>query len=199
MLLEAGDDATVTVHHGARALPGLGRLMDGGDRGDTDDVPVRARIQDTLVRQGAARAQLRLQAAMDLPRSLAPDRSHRSTQLVPVPIEITVTAWHDVPGLTWHVRLDNLVEDHRLRLHLPAAEPATTWVADGSFSLITRPTRCESGELPSESGFEAFSGAAPVQSVAAIGRGTMRIAVLCAGLPKCRAWTTGPMVHLNWL
>lgn len=200
LTVDVAPDATVTVTSGGFVLPGIGRLVDEGDRGDTytwdpvaGDEPVHAVLRSTHTRTGRARGELRIRADLDLPVALTPDRAARSTDTVTVPVEILVTAWRGVPGISCTVSWDNVTRDHRLRWHLPAAGPVTAWTADGLYSLVTRPVGPVIGDLPTDAGFEAEIGVAPVQGVAALGEGDHRVAVLCAGLPEVQGLDTGEL------
>jgi len=198
--IDAAPDATVTLTCGELVLPGVGRLVDDGDRGDTytwdpvpDDVPVVPAVRSMQTRSGAARGDLRIRADLDLPVAVTPDRSARSAQTVRVPVEILVTAWRGAPGITCTLSFDNVTQDHRLRWHLPAAGPVTTWTADGLYSVQERPLGPVIGHLPQTAGYEAAIGVAPVQTVAALGQGGQRVVVLCAGLPEVQGLDSGEL------
>lgn len=197
--VEVADDASVTLRDGNIELPGLGRLVDVGDRGDTytwdpvvGDGPVHPQVRGSQVRHGRARTRLRVDAVLDLPVGLAADRATRAAETAAVPLEVTVTAWDGVPGLRWHISFDNTVDDHRLRWHVPTPAADQQWIADGLYSMIERPLGPQIGELPTEPGQEAEIGVAPVQGVAALGKGEGRVAVLCAGLPEVQGLAEGP-------
>ncbi|MFB7104861.1 glycoside hydrolase family 38 N-terminal domain-containing protein [Streptomyces hydrogenans] len=193
--LTAADDASLTL---ARAdgseLSGLGLLTDGGDSGDTynydpplRDTVVTPRLVASRTRTSAVRTVLELDAVLDLPVGIAPDRTSRSERTAAVPVRIEVAHWHGDPLLRWHIALDNTARDHRLRFHAPTARGADTWTGDGQWSLIERPVRPDLGPLPTERGHEAVCGSAPVQGLGAVGRGTDRTALFAPGLPEMRA------------
>ncbi|MFE1230993.1 hypothetical protein [Streptomyces sp. NPDC058745] len=199
--LTAASDAslTLTLPDGT-TLPGFGRLVDGGDRGDTYnyDPPAADQLISPVLRaarcvDSAVRSTLEIDAVLHIPTALTEDRAARDRTDTSVPLTLSVTSWHGyTPGtLDWDLRFDNTADDHRLRIHFPALEQATTWLADGHFSLIDRPVTDDLGPLPQLPGHEAVCGSAPVQSVAAIGSGTARIAVSAPGLPEVRAVTGG--------
>ncbi|MFF9345146.1 hypothetical protein ACF1CG_35985 [Streptomyces sp. NPDC014773] len=198
-VLTAADDASLTLTRAdGSELAGLGLLTDGGDSGDTYnyDPPVRdavvtPRLVDSRTRTSAVRTVLELDAVLDLPAGLTADRSGRDEKTVTVPVRIEVTHWHGDPLLRWHIALDNTVRDHRLRFHAPTARGTETWTGDGQWCLIERPVRPDLGPLPTERGHEAVCGAAPVQGLGAVGRGTDRTAVFAPGLPEMRALGAG--------
>ncbi|MFI0899034.1 glycosyl hydrolase-related protein [Streptomyces sp. NPDC020983] len=189
--LTAADDASLTLRlPDGTELPGLGRLVDEGDRGDTynfdpvpGDTPVTAVLRSVRRHTSPVRTRLELGAELTLPRGLNTGRDARSTEVATVPVRITVTAWRDPAApLEWDIRFDNTADDHRLRLHFPTPSPTGTWTADTHFSLLDHPVGPDMGPLPSEPAHEAEYGAVPVQTVSALGEGAGRVAVAAAGL-----------------
>lgn len=193
--LDAADDASLTLTRAdGTVLRGLGLLTDGGDSGDTynydpplRDTVVTPRLVASRSRTSAVRTVLELDAVLDLPVAITPDRKGRSERITPVPVRVEVAHWKGDPLLRWRVCLDNTARDHRLRFHAPTARGAETWTGDGHWSLIERPVRPDLGPLPDERGHEAVCGSAPVQSFGAVGRGTDRTAIVAPGLPEMRA------------
>ncbi|MFI0938537.1 glycosyl hydrolase-related protein [Streptomyces sp. NPDC021020] len=189
--LTAADDATLTLRlPDGTELPGLGRLVDEGDRGDTynfdpvpGDVPVTARLRAVRRVSSPVRTSLELDAEIALPRGLNDARDGRGTTVTAVAVAVTVTAWRDSAApLEWDIRFDNAADDHRLRVHFPTPSPAGVWTADTHFSLLDHPVGPDMGPLPAEPAHEAEYGAVPVQTVSAVGEGTGRVAVAAAGL-----------------
>ncbi|MFB7652991.1 MULTISPECIES: hypothetical protein [unclassified Streptomyces] len=193
----AEDDASlsITLPDGSE-LGGVGRLMDGGDRGDTynydppaQDRLVTPRLRGAELIVSPVRTTLRLTSELTVPRGLTEDRRARAAETTTMPLTTEITSWSDDPSqaLRWEIQLDNTADDHRLRAHFPAAGAAGTWLADAHFSLIERPVTADLGPLPDAPGHEAVCGSAPVQSVAALGEGSARTAVAAPGLPEFRA------------
>jgi alpha-mannosidase/mannosylglycerate hydrolase len=188
------DDASLTVTGAdGRTRPGLARLVDGGDRGDsyTWDPPVSDELVSPVVErcevtEGPIRSRARVHAVLQLPVGLSDDRDARSESRRAVPLVIEATSWQGVHGLTWSVELDNTVTDHRLRLHAPAGGPAEGWLGDAAWCLLERPLGPVVGEMPPEPGLEAEIGTVPVQGLAAVGDGPDRTALLCPGLPEAQ-------------
>ncbi|MFB7029959.1 MULTISPECIES: hypothetical protein [unclassified Streptomyces] len=197
--LTAADDASLTLTRtDGTELAGLGLLTDGGDSGDTYnydppllDSVITPRLVASRTRTSAVRTVLELDAVLDLPIELAPDRQSRSEQTTAIPVRIEVTRWQGDPLLRWYITFDNTARDHRLRFHAPTARAADTWTGDGQWCLIERPVRPDLGPLPTDRGHEAVCGSAPVQSLGVVGRGTDRTAVLALGLPEMRAHRHG--------
>jgi mannosylglycerate hydrolase len=132
-------------------LPGYGRLVDGGDLGDSynyspprqdsfvdtpDSVTVRA------VEQGPVRARVRISATY-----LWPDRVDGSSQArvgehrVDVDTDVELRADDDVVRVT--TSFVNSSGDHRLRVHLPLPEPARHSQAESAFTVVTRALTAE--------------------------------------------------------
>ncbi|MFI0724159.1 glycosyl hydrolase-related protein [Streptomyces sp. NPDC021224] len=189
--LIASDDATLCLRlPDGTELPGLGRLVDEGDRGDTynfdpvpGDAPVTATLRSVRRRTSPVRTALELDAELMLSSGLTPARDARSTEMTAVQVRVTVTAWQEADApLEWDVRFDNPADDHRLRVHFPTPSPAGTWTADTHFSLLDHPVGPDMGPLPTQPAHEAEYGAVPVQTVSAVGSGSGRVAVAAAGL-----------------
>ncbi|SCG39498.1 glycoside hydrolase family 38 N-terminal domain-containing protein [Micromonospora coxensis] len=183
------DDASFTLVDVAsgRTLPGLGRLVDVGDAGDTytydppvSDETVVPVLRDAHVHDSDVASRIVVRADLDVPAGLTADRSARRAERVVLPLTITATLWAGVPELDWTVEFDNIADDHRVQAHFPADAPATTWRADTHFSVLERPLKAPLGALPTDRGHEADAGVAPVRSWSAL----PGLAVLAPGLPE---------------
>ena len=192
--VEAAADASVSVTDPAgRVYAGLGRLVDGGDRGDTynydpprTDPLVTPTLRACRTRVTPTRGQLHLTATLDLPRGLTDDRTGRSPERTVMTARITVTAWTGLPDLHWDVQWDNTATDHRLRAHFRVSGAPSTWSADAHYALVERPVGPPVGPLPTEPLHEAPIGIAPVQTLATAGIGADRVCVLVSGLPEAQ-------------
>jgi alpha-mannosidase len=144
----AGDGTlTVTGLDGVR-LTGVGRLVDGGDRGDAysygppahDRLAAEpAAVSVTVVEPGPLRGILRVVREYDWPLGLAaddPDR--RAEQTVRVPVTTLVSVCVGEPFARLEISFVNLAADHRLRLHVPLPAPATGSEAEGQFAVTRR-------------------------------------------------------------
>ncbi|MGV8909848.1 MAG: hypothetical protein ACOH1Y_12765 [Propionicimonas sp.] len=192
--IEVADDASVSATGPTgQTYSGLGRLVDGGDRGDTynydpprPDPLVTPTLRTCRTRTTPTRGQIHLTASLELPRGLSDDRTGRSRETTPVTAEVTVTAWSGLPGLHWELHLDNTVTDHRLRVHFPVPGAPDTWSGDAHLSTVERPVGPPLGPLPTEPLHEALIGISPIQTLATAGSGTDRIAILVSGLPEAQ-------------
>lgn len=178
-----------------KELPGLHRLVDGGDRGDLytytkpeEDRPVEKPlrfpkgVKYEVVESGPVRATVRLTQTYRLPVSLAADRRKRARQKVDCQIVTEVSLIAGVPGIHFKTVIDNCAKDHRLRVHFRAPFPARECQADGQFAVLRRPVQPPEGDY---SGWaEVPDGLAPQRQFVAIDNGEFGIAVINRGLPE---------------
>ncbi len=142
----AGADGTV--------LRGVGRLVDGGDRGDSynyappaHDVLVQdpAEITVAVVEDGPLRSRLRVTRLYAWPVALSGDRDLRDGRTVPTPVETLVEVRAGEPFVRVSTSFLNQSADHRLRFHVPLPEPVTTSSAAGQFAVTERGLTAEGG------------------------------------------------------
>ncbi|MEV7390120.1 alpha-mannosidase [Streptomyces sp. NPDC091215] len=142
-----GTDGTV--------LWGVGRLVDGGDRGDSynyappaQDVLVSepTRVGVELLETGPLRARLRVTRVYDWPEALlAGDRDRRAGRTVPTPVEMLVEVRAGEPFVRVSTAFLNRSADHRLRFHVPLPQPVTTSASAGQFAVTERGLTAEGG------------------------------------------------------
>ncbi|MFJ9374823.1 alpha-mannosidase [Streptomyces sp. NPDC101455] len=141
-----GPDGTV--------LYGVGRLVDGGDRGDSynyappaHDVLVSEPAEITVerVENGPLRARLRVTRVYEWPTALSTDRDLRSEQPVPTPVETLVEVRAGEPFVRVSTSFLNQSADHRLRFHVPLPEPVATSASAGQFAVTERGLTAEGG------------------------------------------------------
>jgi alpha-mannosidase len=131
---------------------GLGRLVDGGDVGDTynwcppdQDVVVDtpSAVSTRIVEAGPVRGRLEITRTYDLPTHAA-DGTRAGSRPVEVLTTLELHAGDDLVRV--HVELDNHgVRDHRLRVVLPLPERAPTSVAECAFGTVERGLVAEGG------------------------------------------------------
>ncbi|WP_089098999.1 alpha-mannosidase [Streptomyces hyaluromycini] len=136
-------------------LSGVGRLVDGGDRGDSynyappaHDVLVSGptRVAVDLLESGPLRARLRVTRVYDWPEALADgDRDRRSGRTVPTPVEMLVEVRAGEPFVRVSTAFLNRSADHRLRLHVPLPVPVTGSASAGQFAVTERGLTAEGG------------------------------------------------------
>ncbi|HEX4219392.1 MAG TPA: hypothetical protein VHZ02_13525 [Acidimicrobiales bacterium] len=127
-------------------LAGFGRLVDGGDHGDTYNYspPLTDTIIDTpdmvTVRIGE-RGPVRASAVISAHYAW-PDRvdGYHGTRIGSHLVEVTTTVElrADEELVRVHTAFVNPSKDHRLRVHLPLPEPATSSRAECAFDVVER-------------------------------------------------------------
>ena len=156
-------------------LDGVGRLVDGGDCGDSynygppsGDVLV-AEPEDMSIRvveRGPVRGVLEIGRRFAWPARLGPD-GIRSAQVERVLVMTRVELHQGEPFVRLHLSWENRSSDHRLRLHVPLGRSSVTSHAEGQFAVVERglhPEAGSAGEYPiptyPASGFVDAGGAA---------------------------------------
>lgn len=141
-----GSDGTV--------LNGVGRLVDGGDRGDSynyappaHDILVSdpTEIAVGLLEDGPLRSRLRVTRVYAWPAALASDRDLRDERIVPTPVETLVEVRAGEPFVRVSTSFLNQSADHRLRFHVPLPEPVATSSSAGQFAVTERGLTAEGG------------------------------------------------------
>ncbi len=150
-------DGTFTVN----GHSGLGRLVDGGDVGDTYnwcppatellvDAPVA--VTTRVIEPGPVRGRLEVVRTYELPTHVH-DQARAGLQRVDVRTTLELHAGDDLVRV--HVELDNHgLRDHRLRVHLPLPERAASSEAECAFAIVERGLIAEGG--PTETGLATY-------------------------------------------
>ncbi len=136
------------------ALDGVGRIVDGGDVGDTYNYGPP--LQDSMVDAAgegrteiAARGPLLGALVVDRtyrwPAGLTPDGTARSAEVHDTVVSMRVELRTGEPFVRLTVRIDNQHLDHRVRLHVPLASLAVASYAEGQFGVIERGLSSEGG------------------------------------------------------
>lgn len=142
----AGADGTL--------LRGVGRLVDGGDRGDSYNYAPPA--QDTLISEpvsvsletleaGPLRSRLLVTRVYEWPAALTSDRDVRSGDTVPTAVETIVEVRSGEPFVRVSTSFLNQSADHRLRFQLPLPERVAVSASSGQFSVTERGLTAEGG------------------------------------------------------
>ena len=154
--VEVEPSGTLTVHGAdGTTLRGVGRLVDGGDRGDTynwgppaDDLLVEEpeKVTVEVLERGALRAVLAVERVYTWPVGLASDdRDARTALTATVTVRTLAEVRHGEPFVRLDVSFRNPSADHRLRLHVPLPAPVERSHAEGQFAVTTRGLTAEGG------------------------------------------------------
>jgi alpha-mannosidase len=147
---------TITTTSGMQ-VAGLGRLVDGGDGGDTYnysppttdlvvDTPEAVRVE--LVEAGPVRARVLVTATYSWPQYAEGDWhlcTARSAERVPAEVATTLELRAGEPFLRVSHTIDNHARDHRLRAHFPLPAVVTGSDAECAFAVVHRGLTAEGG------------------------------------------------------
>jgi hypothetical protein len=143
-------------------VAGFGRLVDGGDHGDSYNYspPAQDRIVDTpdtvrvsVEERGPVRARVTVERSYRWPSFVdGMTRSRTGEEHVVVSMTLELCADDGHVGVT--TRFVNPSRDHRLRVHLPLPEPAEGSEADSAFAVVRRGLTAEG--RPDEYGLPTF-------------------------------------------
>ena len=157
--VDVGDDGTFRLTGGGVTLDGVGRIVDGGDAGDSYNYgpPRDDRIVDTplsaevrLGADGPLRGELTIVRTFDWPRGLIADATGRSDRSVATEVITTLELRANEPFVRVRVAFDNDASDHRVRFHIPLPARVTGSTAQGQFAVVERRLEVEGGhgEVP---------------------------------------------------
>jgi mannosylglycerate hydrolase len=153
--VEIAADGTLelTTADGTR-IAGVGRLVNGGDFGDSYNYapPANDTLIDTpdevavrLLEPGPLRARMAIDRTYRWPAGLEADGSRRTEGVEQITVTSEISLRSAEPFARMSVAFDNRVVDHRLRFHLPLARPAVASSAEGQFAVVERGLTTEGG------------------------------------------------------
>ena len=190
------DDGSVTVRdkRSGRVLPGLNRLVDGGDRGDEYNywAPSRDAVVDgpsaapkiSVVECGPARSTLQIDMTYLLPAGLIRDRRTRSRGRARCEARCQVRLYAGVRRVDFRVEFDNQARDHRLRAHFPTGVQSDVTHAEQHFGVISRPIAIP---LADETWMEQPVGTQPQKAFVDVNDGKHGLLLANRGLPEYEA------------
>ena len=157
--VEIAADGTTTIEGGGMRLAGVGRLVDGGDFGDTYNYgpPAADRIvaAPTVVvtkalEHGPVRGAVDVVARYDWPVGLTADGSTRTDVTAPVEVTTRLELRTGEPFVRVAVSFTNPARDHRVRYHIPLPAPVDRSAAEGQLAVVERGLTAEAGhgEVP---------------------------------------------------
>jgi alpha-mannosidase len=148
--LEVADDGTLRLG----GVEGVGRVVDGGDFGDTynyappavDTVVDRPEaVSVEVTAEGPLRAELVVRRRYRWPIGLRERGTARTEKTARVDVETRVALRAGEPFVRLSVAFDNPSHDHRVRLHLPLPEQAAGSSAEGQLAVVERGLAVEGG------------------------------------------------------
>ena len=176
-----------------RDYGGLNLLEDTGDVGDEYDYseapgsePVTAAGvagEVRTLRDGPGSAVLAASFELRLPAAARANREGRVRQEVPCPVEVRVELTADCPVVRVETRIDNRVEDHRLRARFPTGIVTDHVWSDGHYMVNRRPVEREEGD----GWVQSRPPTSPQQEYSVVQDGERGLAVLNRGLPEIEA------------
>ncbi|MEV0617840.1 alpha-mannosidase [Nonomuraea sp. NPDC050404] len=158
----AGDGTLTLVGQDGTTVTGAGRIVDGGDVGDTYNfappladlmVSEPSYVASEVICTGPLVAAVEIRRTYDWPASSeladgAPELPSitRGSRLEEVVVTTRVELRAGEPFVRLHVEFDNRCADHRVRLHVPLPSPSAAQShAEGQFAVITRDLKPEGG------------------------------------------------------
>jgi alpha-mannosidase len=149
-----GDGALRLASRDGTVAAGIGRIVDGGDFGDsynhappaTDALVDRPR--SVLVSNEAAGpvlGRLVIHRTYEWPRGVQPDGSARTAETEPAEVRTDVELRAGEPFVRIGVAFVNAADDHRVRFHAPLPRTAATTHAEGQFAVVERAPVGEGG------------------------------------------------------
>ncbi|HWH24163.1 MAG TPA: glycoside hydrolase family 38 C-terminal domain-containing protein, partial [Candidatus Limnocylindria bacterium] len=157
--IEVAEDGRLTIVRDGVTIASAGRLVDGGDAGDsynyappandllvTEPVEVSTRVAAA----GPLVGRLVVERSFDWPAGLAVDRRSRSAAAERTLVTTTVELRAGEPFVRLALEFDNRSDDHRLRFHVPLPMPADRSAAEGQYAVVERGLQMEGGhgEVP---------------------------------------------------
>ncbi|HEU5324954.1 MAG TPA: alpha-mannosidase [Candidatus Limnocylindria bacterium] len=152
--VEVADDGTFSVRAAGASAAGLGRIVDGGDFGDSynygppaDDslieVAFRTVIEPLL--GGPVVARLAVDRTYAWPGGVTPDGARRTARTEETVVRTVLELRAGEPFVRVRVEFENRSDDHRVRFHAPLPRPADTSSAEGQFAVVERGVVGEGG------------------------------------------------------
>ena len=153
------DDGTFRLAGGGVSLEGVGRIVDGGDAGDSYNygrpaadriVEVPESVDVRIGHHGPLSGDLTIGRTFAWPRGLSVDATARTPETVLTVVTTTVELRADEPFVRVSVTFDNDSTDHRVRFHVPLPAPVSGSAAEGQFAVVDRGLEPEAGhgEVP---------------------------------------------------
>jgi mannosylglycerate hydrolase len=198
-------DGTFTVSTAEQSVAGLGRLVDGGDGGDTYNYspPVADRVVDApravrvaILDTGPVRARAVVECDYDWPVSAEGDEracTKRAERTALVTVATTLEVRVGERFVRVRTEFDHNVRDHRLRVHFPLPARVAGSDAECAFGVVHRGLDAEGG--PHEAALPTFVSRRFVDC----SDGTVGLAVIHDGLLEYEVVAGGSELALTLL
>jgi alpha-mannosidase len=156
--VEMNENGTITVTNkkSGEVYSGLMEFEDSEDIGDSYDYCPTVnhqsiRYSDISVsiengHMGPLVGSLIASGELDIPQAVEAGSLRRTDETVSCQFTIEVSLYSDSPTVHVNIEIENLAEDHRLRLLFPTETQSTTCIADSAFDVIERPIRPKEGK-----------------------------------------------------
>ncbi|MEO8208288.1 MAG: alpha-mannosidase [Chloroflexota bacterium] len=157
--LDVDDDGTLRLAGSGSELAGVGRLVDGGEFGDSynygppaadDLVEVPLSVSVEASSSGPLLGELVVRRRYAWPESVERDGTARSPDVFETEVTSRLQLRAAEPFLRVAIEFDNRSRDHRVRWHVPLPSPATHTSAEGQYAVVERGLTLEGGhgEVP---------------------------------------------------
>ncbi|MGV9777003.1 glycoside hydrolase family 38 N-terminal domain-containing protein [Streptosporangium sp. NPDC003464] len=145
-------DGTLSLSSAGAEAHGVGRVVDGGDAGDTYnhapphtdalvDTPVRVEVESVCA--GPLVSVLEIRREYAWPAGSTPQARSETTENVTVTTRAELRAGE--PYLRLEISFDNRCRDHRVRWHAPLPRPAAESFSEGQLAVVRRGLTGEGG------------------------------------------------------
>jgi len=147
--IEPNGTLTVQDRRTGRVYPRQLTFEDRADIGDgwyhgiaaNDEIYVSSacRADVALVHNGPMLTTFRIRIPLRIPEEFRFDRMTRSERRVDLEIDTRISLRPGQPHLEIETRVDNIADDHRLRVLFPSGARTDTYLADAAFDVVERP------------------------------------------------------------
>jgi mannosylglycerate hydrolase len=152
--IAVNDDGTIDVGGGGAELRRIGRLVDGGDFGDSynygppeDDLVVQDPDAVSVARgaAGPLLGELVIDRRYAWPVDVEPTGAARAAATVETLVTTRLELRAGEPFIRVAIEFENRARQHRVRWHCPLPSPAATSSAEGQFAVVERGLTMEGG------------------------------------------------------
>ena len=154
-----GDDGSFRLAGSGSTLDGVGRIVDGGEFGDSYNYgpPALDTLVDSpsavvvrTVEQGPIRGIVDIVRTYGWPRGVEADGAARTRDTIQTEVTTRLELRAAEPFVRVRIEFENRSRDHRVRWHVPLPSPVDGSSAEGQFAVVKRGLTVEGdrGEVP---------------------------------------------------